>query len=75
MREVGLPDDIIMLINSWLANRTAYVEVGNESSYFYDITKGTVQGSVMGPFLFAIYVKNMLELEPVTVYADDNYLI
>jgi len=74
MFETGVPTDVITLIENWLKSRTAYVEINGQQSYFFEVTKGTVQGSVLGPVLFAIFVKELIYLEDITIYADDNYL-
>jgi len=75
MKKTGIPNDIIELIKNWLINREAFVEINGDTLYFFKVPKGTVQGSVIGPLLFAIYVKDILSIEPLTVYADDNYLV
>jgi len=75
MVSTGIPVDITNLVKTWLTEREAYVEVNGETSYFFKVKKGTVQGSILGPVLFAIFVKNVFEIEPVTIYADDNYLV
>ena len=53
---IGIPDDIISLISVWLKNRTFYVMVGNDSSDVHLLDAGTVQGSILGPILYAIFV-------------------
>jgi len=75
MKKTGLPEDITKLVKTWLTGRKAFVEVGLETSDNYEITHGTVQGSVLGPILFAIFVKDIMEVESVTIFADDNYLV
>ena len=72
---VGIPDDIISLISVWLKNRTFYVMVGNDSSDVHLLDAGTVQGSILGPILYAIFVSPMFDLAKMTLFADDNYLI
>ena len=34
-----------------------------------------VQGSVLGPVLYAIYISPIFELEDMSAFADDNYTI
>ena len=72
---IGIPDDIISLISVWLKNRTFYVMVGNDSSEVHLLDAGTVQGSILGPILYAIFVSPMFDLAKMTLFADDNYLI
>ena len=36
---------------------------------------GTVQGSILGPILYAIFVSPIFDLEKMSNYADDNYVI
>jgi hypothetical protein len=49
---IGLSQDFINIIEEWLSNRNAYVEVDQTNSMFFPIQCGTVQGSVLGPILF-----------------------
>jgi len=57
MSQCSIPSDVIELTKYWLFKREAYVEVNGESSHFFNVPKGTVQGSVFGPVLFSIFVK------------------
>ena len=56
LRVLGLPEDVISLIEVWLKNRYLYVELNDLTSTFYEIKSGTIQGSILGPILYAIYV-------------------
>jgi hypothetical protein len=49
--------------------------VKNSCSQYFDSNDGTVQGSILGPILFSLFVSPLLEKEDVMSYADDNYLI
>ena len=40
----------------------AYVEIDGLTSKFYDATSGTIQGSILGPLLYAIYVAPLFDL-------------
>ena len=70
----GLPIHLSNLIKSWLSNRTMYVEVNMKCSTYRSIKEGTLQGSVLGPVLFAIFISPIYELTLLTTFADDNYL-
>ena len=75
LREKRLPYSLVNIVENWLQDRSAYVEVYNEQSDSFRVPYGTVQGSVLGPILFAIYISDIFEVEPVVIYADDNYLL
>ena len=75
LRIIGLPGDIVDLIKTWLENRSFYVEVNGLNSMFYDISSGTIQGSILGPILYAIYVSPLFDLTDLSNFADDNFAI
>jgi hypothetical protein len=75
LRKIGLPTDIINLLESWLKDRQCYVEVRNSCSQYFDSDDGTVQGSILGPVLFSLFMSPLLEKEDLISYADDSYLI
>jgi hypothetical protein len=72
---IGLPADIIDLIEAWLTVRHCYVVVNDACSNFYSSTVGTVQGSILGPFLYAIYVSPIFDLKLLTNFADNNFVV
>jgi hypothetical protein len=57
-----LASDVIELISVWLRNRSFYVSVDGSNSITYDILLGTVQGSILGPVLYAIYVSPLSDI-------------
>ena len=73
LRIVGLPEDIVGLIQTWLTNRTYYVSTKGTNSYIRLSDIGTIQGSILGPFLYAIYVAPIQDLYEITMFADDKY--
>ena len=75
LKIMGLPEDVINLLQSWLTNRICYVEVRNSCSQYYETYAGTVQGSVLGPVLFSLFVSPLLEKEDIISYADDSYVV
>jgi Reverse transcriptase (RNA-dependent DNA polymerase) len=73
---LGIPSKLLNLISNWLNERTAYVEVNSAKSTIFQLNRGTVQGSVLGPTLFALFIRPIYELiECIITYADDNYII
>jgi hypothetical protein len=49
---MGLPTDLISLLDSWLKDRQCYVKVRKTCFQYFDYNDGTVQGSIQSPVLF-----------------------
>ncbi len=75
LRIIGLPGDLINLIEIWLSDRKFYVEVDGGCSAVHGSGTGTIQGSVLGPVLYAIFVSPLFELTKITNFADDNFVV
>ena len=75
LKIIGMPKDLVKLIEIWLTDRTFYVEINGINSRVYNSIDGTVQGSVLGPILYAIYVSLLFDLTSLTNFADDNFII
>ena len=73
--KVGLPDDIVGLMEIWLRNRLFYVQVADHTSFFHKINSGTIQGSILGPILYAIYVAPLYDISKISNFADDNFAL
>ena len=63
------------IIEEWLSDRNAYVEIDQNNSAFFPIKCGTVQGSVLGPVLFSLFFSPVYELDKMISYGDDSYII
>jgi hypothetical protein len=72
---LGLPSDWLDLLEAWLKDRAAFVEVSIDRSMLYDVNIGTVQGSILGPVLFSLFVSPVFGLNNIVAYADDTYTI
>jgi hypothetical protein len=72
---LGLPGDVVDLIEVWLRDRSFYISIDGNNSMQRDLASGTVQGSILGPILYAMYVTPLFDLHPLTNYADDNFVI
>ena len=72
---MGMPNDLIKLIREWLSNRSYYVQVGEECSVLFDSDTGTIQGSVLGPVLYALFVSPLFDLDDLVNFADDNFCV
>jgi hypothetical protein len=75
LKIIGLPDDVISLIEVWLKNRSFYVSLDGENSILFDLLLGTVQRSILGPILYALYISPLFDLEFMLTFADDNYIV
>ena len=75
LRIMGMPKDLIQLIREWLKGRSYYVQVGEDCSALFDSDVGTIQGSVLGPVLYALFVSPLFDLDDVINFADDNFCV
>jgi hypothetical protein len=75
LETMGIPQDVVEILKDWLSDRQSYVEVRGNSSYMKISDCGTVQGSVLGPVLFSIFIRPIYDIEDITTYADDNYVV
>ena len=72
---MGLRGIIINWLRSYLNNRKQYVEFRNYKSSLMDVVCVVPQGSILGPFLFIIYINsicNVSENLNFVLYADDT---
>lgn len=71
----GFPQHLVKLIEDFLQNRCQYVQVGNETSFIFELLAGCVQGSVLGPVIFALCMAPLEEIisRDIISYADDSY--
>jgi hypothetical protein len=70
-----LLQDIVGLLLEWLVGRIVYVEVEGSCLEFFDVDSGTVQGSVLGPVLFNLFISPFLENSSGPAYTDNSYHI
>jgi hypothetical protein len=73
LKIIGLPIDVIELIKLWLEHRTYYVSIDGVNSILFDLRLGTVQGSVLEPVLYAIFVSPLFDIKPLLSFADDSF--
>ena len=75
LRVIGLPIDLVALIETWLTNRQFYVQIGDLNSNFIESNTGTIQGSILGPILYAIFVAPLYDISKLSNFADDNFAL
>ena len=68
LRIFGLPGDLVELISNGLRNGFFYVSVDRENSCVQHCDAGTVQGLVLGPIQYAIYVSPLSDLAKMTLF-------
>jgi hypothetical protein len=74
LKIIGLPDDVIGLIKVRLENRFYYVSIDSANLILYELLLGTVQGSILGSVLYAIFVSPLFDLEEWVAFADDTFI-
>jgi hypothetical protein len=71
---VGLPQDLIGLITIWLQNWSFYISVDDQVAIIYDLLLGMVQGSILGPIIYAIYVSPLFDICDLNSFAGNIYI-
>jgi hypothetical protein len=75
LKIVGVPDYVIDLIQVWLKERSYYVSIDGVNSVLFYLLLGTVQGSILGPVLYAIFVSPMFDIDFFLSFTDDTFIL
>ena len=72
---IGIPSDVVSLIETCLIHRHFYISINDDSSYMIASESGTIQGLILGPTLYTIYVSPLFDLQKLSNNANDNFFI
>ena len=75
LKIMGIPGDLLQLLEVWLRQRSFYVEANGQNSTILENDVGTIQGSILGPILYALFIRPLYKITKVTTFADDNYVV
>ena len=63
--QYGLDGTVISWFNSYLSNREYSVKFGSAVSHIVKVSTGVPQGSILGPLLISVYVR---EIEDISFF-------
>ena len=74
LHKAGYPMYLVLIIQSYLTNRTALTQVGKSFSDPFDIPAGVPQGSLLSPHLFNIFINDapLPDNGDLAMFADDT---
>ena len=76
LERIGISGNLLSLLKSFLSNRFQRVVLNGQCSSWSSVLAGVLQGSILGPLLFLIYINDLPEnlQSTVKLFADDTSL-
>ena len=75
----AIGDEIVPILSDFLSDRKCVIDIDGTLSDPIQVKMGCVQGSVLGPKLFNLYTRNIInhitEGNEIVTYADDSYVV
>ena len=74
----GIRGHILDWFRSYLQNRKQYIHINYTNSNLGSISCGVLQGSILGPLLFILYINNIFNISHLMrtiVFADDTTIL
>ena len=74
LKQNGVSGKMLSLFTNYLSNRQQRVVLNGQTSEWAPIHSGVPQGSVLGPFLFLVYINDLEEgiLSQIKFFIDDT---
>ena len=76
LEHLGIQSNTYSWIQAWLTSRTQKVVVEGETSNSLNVVSGVLQGTVLGPLMFLLYINDLSAgiNSPIRLFADDCVL-
>ena len=74
LQVMGIPEKLIQLLDDWLFNRSSYCEVKKVNSEIFYVNCGTIQGSILDPLLFALFISPLADITTPTLQMTTTFL-